>query len=150
MSDGDRTMIETGFENFAAETGQGAAGCPDSAEGPESPQPRLKQYQHRRKGKPAVMVAAVLCARWAVTADSHQWMLSEFQRHQGVWKPRKFIYDRDELLEVIGELCGQADPQALATIRAWPERHATWWRLRTGRPTPSVAMAAQGWPEAES
>lgn len=70
-------------------------------------------------------------------------MVSEFRKDRGVWEPRKFVYDRDQLVEIVDSLCGTVDARTLADIRSWPARHATWWRLRTGRPTPSIALAAR-------
>ena len=39
---------------------------------------------------------------------------------RGVWEPRKFVYDRDHLLELIDALCGTVDARTLADIQSWP------------------------------
>src|SRR5262249_54110579 len=106
-----------------------------------APQVASKQFSDALKRRPPIEVAIRLNDRWAVAFDSRQWMLS--QRRGKEWRPSKFCYERDHMLEIIGETCGNVRPEALAEIRTWPPRHATWYRLRTGRPTPSIALAAR-------
>ena len=70
---------------------------------------------------------------WRVADDPPQWTLQYRKgnprgRTSG-WVGRKFIRDRDHLLERIDELCGTVDPEAIETIESWPDGYAT-WKLR--------------------
>ena len=74
-----------------------------------------------------------LNASWRVADDPPQWTLQYRKgnprgRTSG-WVGRKFIRDRDHLLERIDELCGTVDPEAIETIESWPDGYAT-WKLR--------------------
>ncbi len=65
-----------------------------------------------------------LNASWRVADDPPQWTIE--QRKGSGWRARKFIRDRDHLLERIDELCGEINPDAIEIIRSWPDGYATW------------------------
>ena len=114
---------------------------PDAPTGEIAPQVALKQFSDAPKGRPTGDVVVRLNDHWAIMLDSRQWVLAE--RRGQEWRPQKFCYERDHMLEIIDKICGNVRPEALAEIGNWPERHATWYRLRTGRPTSSIALAAR-------
>ncbi len=71
-----------------------------------------------------------LNANWRVADDPPQWALrcrdgSPREKASG-WTGRKFIRDRDHLLERIDELCGEINPDAIEIIRSWPDGYTTW------------------------
>ena len=71
-----------------------------------------------------------LNASWRVADDPPQWALQYRKgnprgRTSG-WVGRKFIRNRDYLLERIDELCGTVDPEAIEIINLWPDGYATW------------------------
>ncbi len=70
---------------------------------------------------------------WRVADDPPQWSLQYRKgnprgRTSG-WVGRKYIRDREHLLDRIEELCGNVDPQAIETIQSWPVGYAK-WKLR--------------------
>ncbi len=67
---------------------------------------------------------------WRVADDPPQWAIRcrdgpKREKASG-WAGRKFIRDRDHLLERIDELCGEINPDAIEIIRSWPDGYATW------------------------
>ncbi len=71
-----------------------------------------------------------LNANWRVADDPPQWALQSRdgpQREKASgWAGRKFIRNRDHLLQRIDELCGEVDPTAIEIIQSWPDGYATW------------------------
>ena len=65
--------------------------------------------------------------RWRVTSDGLlQWILWARQTKPRAkasgYVARRFHCWRGPLIDAIGRFCGEVDPAALATIKAWPER----------------------------
>ena len=71
--------------------------------------------------------------RWRVIDGELQWLL---QYRAGVkvshrpdgsvrvpWRSQYFFATRHSLTRVIGEMCGEVDPAAIAAIEALPEKH---------------------------
>ena len=71
-----------------------------------------------------------LNANWRVADDPPQWALQhrdgEQREKASGWAGRKFIRNRDHLLDRIIELCGDVDQQAIEIIRSWPVGYVTW------------------------
>ena len=67
---------------------------------------------------------------WRVADDPPQWTIEQrignpSARDSG-WRARKFIRNTDHLLRCIAEMCGDVDPEAIETIRSWPNGYVTW------------------------
>ena len=91
-----------------------------------------------------------LNANWRVADDPPQWTIE--QRKGSGWRARKFIRNRDHLLKRIAELCGDVDPDAIETIRSWPNSYVTWKAMEmqgSGGPetAPRSAITLSGVPE---
>ena len=71
-----------------------------------------------------------LNANWRVADDPPQWTLEQRTGNPSAknsgWRARKFIRNQDHLLRRIGELCGKVDPDAIETIKSWPDGYVTW------------------------
>ena len=71
-----------------------------------------------------------LNTNWRVADDPPQWALQcrdgNMREKASGWAGRKFVRDRDHLLERIDELCGNVDPQAIEIIQSWPVGYVTW------------------------
>ena len=71
-----------------------------------------------------------LNANWRVADDPPQWALEQRTGNASAkgsgWRARKFIRNRSHLLRRIGELCGNVDPEAIETIKSWPDGYVTW------------------------
>ena len=67
---------------------------------------------------------------WRVAEDPPQWALQSRDGKQrekaSGWAGRKFIRNRDHLIQRIDELCGNVDQQAIEIIRAWPVGYVKW------------------------
>ena len=70
---------------------------------------------------------------WRVADDPPQWTLEQRTGNPSAkgsgWRARKFIRNRGHLLRRIGELCGKVDPDAIETIKSWPDGYVTWKAL---------------------
>ncbi len=71
-----------------------------------------------------------LNTNWRVADDPPQWALQcrdgNMREKASGWAGRKFIRDRDHLLERIDELRGSVDPEDIQIIRSWPAGYVTW------------------------
>ncbi len=67
---------------------------------------------------------------WRVADDPPQWALQsrdgEQREKASGWAGRKFIRNRDHLIQGIDELCGNVDQQAIEIIRSWPVGYVKW------------------------
>jgi hypothetical protein len=79
-------------------------------------------------------------SRWRIEDDGLQWILQARQsRETGKatgWKGKRFCQWRRTLIRDIGELCGPADPRAMAIIQDLPDRYGQ-QRYRVGEQVPS-------------
>ncbi len=73
---------------------------------------------------------------WRLAHDGHlQWILQRRNSRPekpATWTGRRFHVERDALLRSIAELCGAVDPQAVETIRGWPDCYPIWRRSADG------------------
>ena len=71
-----------------------------------------------------------LNSSWRVIDDPPQWTLQKRKGNPTAkssgWVSAKFIRNRDHLLERIAEICGDVDPDAIATIMSWPTGYVQW------------------------
>ncbi len=93
-----------------------------------------------------------LNTNWRVSDDPPQWALQcrdgNMREKASGWAGRKFVRNRDHLLDRIDELCGNVDPQAIEMIRSWQVGYVTWklmeMKARAGPETaPYSAIVAQ-------
>jgi hypothetical protein len=64
----------------------------------------------------------ILNDRWRVSFDELQWIL-EKRRSGTRWRGSAYCVTRSALLRNIRERCGDADPDALAEVKALPDWH---------------------------
>ncbi len=90
-----------------------------------------------------------LNARWRIVCDG-QWILEQRVRNSSArdtgWSGRKYIRHWDHLLELTAELCGDVDPDAIATIKSWPMGYVTWKLLDLqDAASPSAVSTDESW-----
>ena len=91
-----------------------------------------------------------LNANWRVADDPPQWTIEQRignpSAKDGGWRARKFIRNTDHLLKRIDEMCGDVDPDAIATIQSWPQGFVTWKLLDLqDAASPSAVSTDESW-----